>query len=923
MWMGLAAGYPPAIAVAPWAVIGRTTEKWTEPARDATRRHTLARGQGHSTEKGTAMRRTAAAATLVAAGIVLGTGGSATALRPGATALTGGIDLLPGEIAAGPSGTDGNGTVRPSVSADGRYVAFLSGIDALSGEAERDAANVFRKDRRTGRVTFVSRATGARGTPGTGAAWNAVISDDGRRIAWATRASLDPADTDGQADVYVRDLPAKTTTLATPGTAAAIEYEFDFSGDGDHVVFATAEALAPGDVSGRRDIYRRDLAAGTTELVSLDAAGGEADTESGFPSISADGRWVAFSSAARDLVAGIGFGLARNPSPQIYARDMSATTNATTLVSHSFGLPLQTSLGESRHPRIAVDGGGTVHVAWESRSNDLHERPPFPWPGSEWRGFVRDLSQPATLLIAEGPAGLARAVTTVDGISADGQRVIFSTSIGTLGGPTDNYWNIYVHDVATATRTTVTGGSGGGNFEWEGAISDDGAVVSWLTQDAIVPDLDPNLSAVYARTLPAGPVELVSRPRRAGALRLPALEVRTTGSSARTISADGRYVVLEAQQPSGIRSVVRRDTWTGATEQVARLTGPSGALATDASYDPSISNDGSRVVFSIRGSSLDPDDTTPSPSVYMRDFTTATTTLVSRADGLTGANATGATGDARLSGDGRHVAFAGSAGDSGLLVRDVDAGRTTLAGRGDGPSGPAASFDDFAISDDGTVVAFSTYAMLDPDDQTNTDRDVYVRDTVAETTWLVTRESGATGAKGTGRSPVLSGDGNIVVFITRDDALAPEAGGFGGIEQAVARDLTTHQNTLISRAPGGPPANAIAREISADASGAQIAFESKATNLLPGHGGIYRSGVYVRATADGSLSAPPPFGPAADELFGGGAWTPSLSADGRCLAFVAIRSNGTQRPGVGDIPTSYVYALPETVPRTPRCRTQR
>ncbi|MDW5592847.1 hypothetical protein VSS74_00760 [Conexibacter stalactiti] len=869
------------------------------------------------------MRRTAAAATLVAAGIVLITGGSASALRPGATAATGALDLLPGEIAAGESGVvdraGSHGSSRPSVSADGRWVAFLSGVDALSGEAERDAANVFRKDRRTGRVVFVSRATGARGTPGSGSAWNPVISDDGRRIAWATAAALDPADTDGATDVYVRDLAAKTTTLATPGTVLDVDDEFGFSGDGDHVVFTTADGLVPGDVSGRRDVYRRQLSSGTTALVSLDAAGGEADTESRDPSISADGRWVAFVSAARDLVTGIGFGRERNPRAQVYARDMTATTDATTLVSHSYGLPLQTSVADARDPHITVDGGGDVHVAFASRSWDLHQLLPNP-AAVEWHGYVRNLSQPETELLATGYGVLARGDTTVDGISADGRRVVFSSSMTSIGGPATNYWNIYVRDVASATTTVVTGGSGRADFERDGAISDDGAVVSWLVHESIVPDLDRPFQGVYARTLPAGPVELISRPRRAGALRTPALSVSTLGQTSRRISADGRYVALEVDGPT-YRSVYRRDTWTGALEPAARLTGASGALATEGSYAASISDDGSRVVF-VTGASLDPADPVAgraAQSVYLRDFATATTTLVSRADGFGGANETGNITSARISGDGRHVVFPGS----GLLVRDVDAGRTTLAGRADGPSGAAVGgIGDYAISDDGTVVAFDTNQAIDPDDP-DSYRDVYVRDVVAETTRLVTRQSGATGAKGSGRAPALSGDGDVVAFLTSEDALAPEAGSFGGIEQAVARDLTTHQNTLVSRAPGGPPANAEVRTISVDADGAQVAFDSVATNLLPGHGGRYRSGVYVRATADGSLSAPPPFGPAGDALFGGGASLPSLSASGRCLAFVGIGDSGTQRAGVGDLPTAYVYALPATAPRTPRCRTQR
>ena len=146
----------------------------------------------------------------------------------------------------------------------------------------------------------------------------------------------------------------------------------------------------------------------------------------------------------------------------------------------------------------------------------------------------------------------------------------------------------------------------------------------------------------------------------------------------------------------------------------------------------------------------------------------------------------------------------------------------------------------------------------------------------------------------------------MIAFEALDQALAPEAGAWGS-PQIVARRLATGENTLVSRAPGGPAALGGASEASLSGDGATIAFTSVATNLVAGLGGTPRRAVFARAMATGALSAPPAFGLVHNEPQNF-AINPSISDDGRCLAFQA-RGHNAFTGTAGDVNTSYVYVL--------------
>ncbi len=203
-------------------------------------------------------------------------------------------------VSAGSSGVPCNGGYTPSISASGRYVAFWS----YSGSGGPD---VFVNDTLTGTTTLVSADSS--GIPGNSYSGTPSISADGRYVAFTSEASnLVPANTGGVRHIFVKDTATGTTILAsadsscTPGGGDS-GYVSSISADGRYVTFESrASSLVPDDTNDAWDIFVRDTATGATTLVSADSSGTPCGGDSGAPSISADGRYVTFGSSASNLV---------------------------------------------------------------------------------------------------------------------------------------------------------------------------------------------------------------------------------------------------------------------------------------------------------------------------------------------------------------------------------------------------------------------------------------------------------------------------------------------------------------------------------------------------------------------------------------------------------------------------------------------
>ena len=203
----------------------------------------------------------------------------------------------------------GNQVSGPNaISADGRYVAFYSWADNLVVGDTNGMSDAFVRDRVTGKTTRVS--VGSVGTQGNDMSFTSAISADGRYVAFMSHASnLVAWDTNGRGDAFVRDLVTGKTTRISVSSAGAqgnnTSYPNAVSADGRYVAFSSsADNLVAGDTNGTKDAFVRDRVTGKTTRVSVDSAGVQGNYGGSPSAISADGRYVAFTSNADNLVAG-------------------------------------------------------------------------------------------------------------------------------------------------------------------------------------------------------------------------------------------------------------------------------------------------------------------------------------------------------------------------------------------------------------------------------------------------------------------------------------------------------------------------------------------------------------------------------------------------------------------------------------------
>ena len=225
-------------------------------------------------------------------------------------------------VSVNQAGTDsGNefsgGVEAPTLSADGRFVAFRSLASDLVATDTNGATDVFVRDLKTGTTTLVS-VNRAGTNSGNGFSESSVLSADGRFVAFRSLASdLVATDTNGQQDVFVRDLKRRTTTLVSVNQAGTDSGNGGSRGsalseDGRFVAFKSdASDLVATDTNGATDVFVRDLKRRTTTLVSVNQAGTDSGNggsgppdifSEGTPFLSANGRIVAFESDASDLV---------------------------------------------------------------------------------------------------------------------------------------------------------------------------------------------------------------------------------------------------------------------------------------------------------------------------------------------------------------------------------------------------------------------------------------------------------------------------------------------------------------------------------------------------------------------------------------------------------------------------------------------
>lgn len=347
---------------------------------------------------------------------------------------------------------------------------------------------------------------------------------------------------------------------------------------------------------------------------------------------------------------------------------------------------------------------------------------------------------------------------------------------------------------------------------------------------------------------------------------------------------------------NGIPDTFIRDMLTAQTERISlaydgsQAQGPDGSTHLDA---PAISGDGNLVAFGSFAVNLVPDDTNNFEDVFVRDRAAGQTTRVSVSS--TGAQGDDASSQPVLSSDGRYVAFTSWAanlvpddtnGFPDIFVRDRVTGAVTrVSVSSSGAQGNHLSVQP-AISADGRLVAFASYASNLVSGDTNGVDDIFVHDRLSGETTLVSVSSAGVQSDFVSREPALSGDGRYVAFISWAANLVP--GDTNGVADVFVRDRVRHTTIRVSLSSSGTQANGLSWISSISGEGRYVAFGSRASNLVPGdtneiddvfvHDNVTGETVLVSAASDGTQ----------------GNWQsswPSISANGRWVGFMSFATN--------------------------------
>ncbi len=438
----------------------------------------------------------------------------------------------------------------PSISDDGRFVAFSSDLQAgnyVSGVIDTNGmADAFVHDRLSGVTRLVSMSIDGTRTA-RGVAGGPVLSPNGRYVAFTSAAApLVSGFVDGNgpaADLYALNLETGTTRLVTARagsttaghdgtTVVLLPTSHVFSDDGRYLLFASDGTTLVGGVSGLQ-LYRRDLQDSVTTLVSARTGttatiGGTLDPQATAFSSSGDGRFVAFTALSANL-AGIATDVATR---QVFLRDLS--TNVTTLVSVSAA----GTAGANAAAGDPLISRNADIVAFSSAASNLVTGIAYP-ATPRVHAFARTLAAGTTGLLSLTPFGtIANGDTHVAGISASGRYVALSTRASDLTNAADSNLavDLAVRDLATDTTTmlstvpsgAITANAGATMPAW---VNDRGQATFPSQSTDLVTGASGNL--IYGFGVPQ-PVFTISGTIRRGGAPVPGVAVALSGGATAT-----------------------------------------------------------------------------------------------------------------------------------------------------------------------------------------------------------------------------------------------------------------------------------------------------------------------------------------------------------------------------------------------------
>ncbi len=387
------------------------------------------------------------------------------------------------------AGVQGNQlSALPARSADGRYVAFYSAASNLVPNDTNGLTDVFLHDTLGGQTIRVSVATS--GLEGDGVCTGIAVSSNGRFVAFdSSSTNLVPGDTNTCYDIFVRDLLTSTTNRVSV-TSAGVEGDGasgypSISDDGRFVAFASESTnLVPGDSNQRSDVFTHDRLTGQTIRVSVSSAGVQANEASYHAAISADGRYVAFESLASNLVPGDS-----NAAKDVFLYDRQ-TGQCSRLSVNSAGAEAS---GDSYDVALSSDGRFAV---FESLAPDLVTGD----TNAAADVFLHDRQSGVTSRVSVDSAGVqGLAASQGPALSSDGRFVVFNSHATNLvPGDTNGFSDVFLKDVFTGQISRVSESSLGAQADgpnYHSCISADGSQIGFESRATNLVGGDTNGSA--------------------------------------------------------------------------------------------------------------------------------------------------------------------------------------------------------------------------------------------------------------------------------------------------------------------------------------------------------------------------------------------------------------------------------------------
>lgn len=771
----------------------------------------------------------------------------------------------------------------PVISADGRYVAFKSfATDIVPGQTFSSLGNVFLFDRITASTMLVSHASGSPSGSGNGLVTGINLSGDGSYVVFnseATNLVAGHVETNFGFDVFLFDRATGTVNLVSraAGTAATTANGTSsypaISRDGKFVTFvSSATDLVPGVTYANTgtDVFLYDRVAGENALVSRSAASAmvSGNGSSASPDISADGRYVAYASAATDLVAGA---TDANNTTDVFLFD--AQTATTTLVSHVYTSPTTTATGGAGRPAISANG---QYVLIKGDG-----------------AYVPNYSSP----------------------NLDGDIFLFDRVTGGI-----------VLVSRSSVSPTVTGNDAPLN---QGRLSDDGRFVTFSCEatNHVAGQIDTNFSEdIFLFDRLSGVNALVSHAFDSAVTAADA-PGNSAGHTVPWVSGDGTYVVyvgyltrLVPGDYNGTTDVFLYDRTTGVNAAASRPdpTLPC-ATAGEGSYTPSASDDGRFTAFASYATNLVTGqvDRRNGTDIFLADRSSGAVTLVSRsatsattvASGF-GINDTSNASPPVISGDGRFVVFqrfystdvvAGQVSHAGynLFQFDRTTGMNILVSRQFGSAVITGNNDSKSpvVSQDGRFVAYVSRAtdLVSGQSDANSATDVFLFDRVTGATTLISHaaSSGGTTGNGSSDSPTISRDGRYVAFLSGATNLVSGLTDTNAAIDVFLFDRTTGVTALVSRSAASAvvSGNAASSAPTIAGDGGYVSFVSSATNLVAGQVDANAgTDVFLYNVAAGTTRLVSGAAGSSTTTANSRSLSPVLSHDGR---YVAYMSNGT------------------------------